>query len=160
MTEQEIINTEFQRNIDKSNMRVDTIEVKIDAFIRSLEDFKTEMRDRDNQRAAETAALRVEMISRDNQRAAETAALRVEMAETTKKMSEEISGIKTELKEFDKYSRSVTPGIVPNFFLLSFWKRPATDSAGVAKHVQFFCSFLVYSSVLSLRCWTISRPSF
>ena len=85
MTEQEIINTEFQRNIDKSNMRVDTIEVKIDAFIRSLEDFKTEMRDRDNQRAAETAALRVEM------------------AETTKKMSEEISGIKTELKEFDKY---------------------------------------------------------
>ena len=70
MTEQEIINTEFQRNIDKSNMRVDTIEVKIDAFIRSLEDFKAEMRDRDNQRAAETAALRAEMINRDDKLAA------------------------------------------------------------------------------------------
>ena len=101
MTEQEIINTEFQRNIDKSNMRVDTIEVKIDAFIRSLEDFKAEMRDRDNQRAAETAALRAEMIEKDK-------AIHAEMAESNKKIAEEISGIKTELKGLDKYFHNLT----------------------------------------------------
>ena len=61
MTRQEKINAEFQRNIDKSNMRVDTIEVKIDAFIRSLEDFKAEMRNKDNQRAAEMSEIRASL---------------------------------------------------------------------------------------------------
>ena len=108
MTEQEGINVEFQRNVDKTNARVDTIEVKIDAFIQSLEDFKAEMRDRDNQRAAETAALRAEMVERDNQRAAETAALRAEMVELDKKRADDIKEIRAELKGFDKYFHNLT----------------------------------------------------
>ena len=50
--------------------KVDVLAAKVDAFIQEMRDFKTEMRDRDNQRAAETAALRAEMISRDDKLAA------------------------------------------------------------------------------------------
>lgn len=83
MTRQEKINTEFQRQIDLQNARIDKIDVKLDAFIE-------EMRDRDNQRAAETAALRAEMaatneairaemLAKDNQRAAEMAEIRINL---------------------------------------------------------------------------------
>ena len=79
MTRQEKINNEFQRQIDMQNARIDKIDVKLDAFIQSLEDFKTEMRNKDNQRAAEMSALRAEMISRDNQRAAEMSEIRTSL---------------------------------------------------------------------------------
>lgn len=38
--------------------RVDSLETKFDAFMREMSEFKTEMRDRDNQRAAEIMELR------------------------------------------------------------------------------------------------------
>ena len=76
MTEQEERNVEFQRQIDLQNARIDKIDVKLDGVIKSLEDFKAEMRDRDNQRAAENQALRAEMLAKDNQRAAEMAEIR------------------------------------------------------------------------------------
>ena len=79
MTRQEKINNEFQRQIDMQNARIDKIDVKLDSVIKSLEDFKAEMRNKDNQRAAETAALRAEMISRDNQRAAEMSEIRASL---------------------------------------------------------------------------------
>ena len=53
MTDLERLEVQVQRQIDMQNARIDKIDV--DAFIQ-------EMRDRDNQRAAETAALRAEMI--------------------------------------------------------------------------------------------------
>ena len=58
MTRQEKINTEFQRQIDLQNARIDKIDTKLDGVIKSLEDFKEEMRDKDNQRAAEMAEIR------------------------------------------------------------------------------------------------------
>ena len=61
MTRQERINSEFQRQIDMQNSRIDKIDAKLDGVIKSLEDFKAEMRDRDNQRASENQALRAEM---------------------------------------------------------------------------------------------------
>ena len=61
MTRQERINIEFQRQIEMQNSRIDKIDAKLDGVIKSLEDFKAEMRDRDNQRAAENQALRAEM---------------------------------------------------------------------------------------------------
>ena len=70
MTDLERAEMNFQRQIDFQNARIDKIDVKLDAFIQEMRDFKTEMRDRDNQRAAETAALRAEMISRDDKLAA------------------------------------------------------------------------------------------
>ena len=54
MTRQEKINTEFQRQIDLQNSRIDKIDTKLDAFIE-------EMRDRDNQRVAEMAEIRTEI---------------------------------------------------------------------------------------------------
>lgn len=51
MTRQEKINTEFQRQIDLQNARIDKIGAKLDSFIQ-------EMRDKDNQRAAEMAEIR------------------------------------------------------------------------------------------------------
>ncbi len=76
MNEQEKINVELQRQIDMQNARIDKIDVKLDAFIQEIRDFKTEMRDRDNQRAAENQAIRAEMLAKDNQRAAEMAEIR------------------------------------------------------------------------------------
>lgn len=66
MTEIESAELRLQRQIDMQNARIDRIDVKLDAFIEEMRDFKKEMRDRDNQRAAETAALRSEMIKRDD----------------------------------------------------------------------------------------------
>lgn len=54
MTDLERAETNFQRQIDFQNARIDKIDVKLDAFIQ-------EMRDRDNQRAAENQAIRAEM---------------------------------------------------------------------------------------------------
>ena len=51
MTEQEIINQNIQRQIDAQNARIDNVLTKVDMLV-------TEMRDRDNQRAAEIMELR------------------------------------------------------------------------------------------------------
>lgn len=48
-------NSDNHANLD---VRVSVIETKVDAFIQEMRDFKTEMRDRDNQRAAEIRELR------------------------------------------------------------------------------------------------------
>ena len=54
MTRQEKINAEFQRQIDMQNARIDKIDVKLDAFIE-------EMRQKDNQRAAEMSEIRASL---------------------------------------------------------------------------------------------------
>ena len=54
MLRQEKINTEFQRPIEQTNARIDKIDVKLDAFMK-------EMRDRDNQRAAEMSEIRASL---------------------------------------------------------------------------------------------------
>ena len=54
MTRQEKINAEFQRQIDMQNARIDKIDVKLDAFIE-------EMRQKDNQRAAEMSEIRTSL---------------------------------------------------------------------------------------------------
>ena len=54
MTRQEKINNEFQRQIDMQNARIDKIDVKLDAFIE-------EMRNKDNQRAAEMSEIRTSL---------------------------------------------------------------------------------------------------
>ncbi|MBR3498765.1 MAG: hypothetical protein IKO05_07235 [Selenomonadaceae bacterium] len=53
MTDQERINENLQRQIDAQNARIDNVLTKIDGLIDSFQDFKQEMRDRDNQRAKE-----------------------------------------------------------------------------------------------------------
>ena len=61
MTRQEKINNEFQRQIDMQNARIDKIDVKLDSVIKSLEDFKAEMRNKDDQRAAEMSEIRASL---------------------------------------------------------------------------------------------------
>lgn len=56
MTDQENFNMQVQRQIDAQNEQ-------IKAFVKGLDDFKTEMRDRDNQRAAEIRALDAKMAA-------------------------------------------------------------------------------------------------
>ena len=58
MTEQERINENLQRQIDAQNARIDNVLTKIDGLIDSFQDFKQEMRDRDNQRAKEIMEMR------------------------------------------------------------------------------------------------------
>ena len=65
MTDLERINEKLQRQIDAQNARIDNTLTKIDMMLAELRDSRTEMRDRDNQRATE-------IRDRDNQRAAET----------------------------------------------------------------------------------------
>ena len=43
---------------DQIDKRVDNLETKFEAFMQEMRDFKTEMRDRDNQRAAKIIELR------------------------------------------------------------------------------------------------------
>ncbi|MBR1646867.1 MAG: hypothetical protein IJ685_08830 [Selenomonadaceae bacterium] len=47
-----------RQNVMSVEARVSNLETKFEAFMRAHEDFKTEMRDRDNQRAAEIRELR------------------------------------------------------------------------------------------------------
>ena len=93
--------TEQEEKIVRIDNKVDVWAAKVDAFIQEMRDFKTEMRDRDNQRAAEIAALRAESIASDK-------AIRAEMAENNRKMTEEVSAIKTEMKGLDKYFHNLT----------------------------------------------------
>ena len=72
MTEQERINTDLQRQIDAQNSRIDNVLTKVDGLIQSLQDFKDEMRDRDNQRAEEMRHL-------DNQRAEDIREIRASL---------------------------------------------------------------------------------
>ena len=58
MTEQERINQQLQRQIDAQNSRIDNTLAKVDMLVSEMRDFKTEMRDRDNQRAAEIMEMR------------------------------------------------------------------------------------------------------
>ena len=58
MTEQEKINQNLQRQIDAQNARIDNISVSVNGLIRALQDFKEEMRDRDNQRAEDIREIR------------------------------------------------------------------------------------------------------
>ena len=58
MTEQEKINENLQRQIDAQNARIDNFGIKVDGLIRELQDFKHELRDRDNQRAKEIMEMR------------------------------------------------------------------------------------------------------
>lgn len=53
MTEQEKINENLQRQIDAQNARIDNVATKVDDLISSFQDFKSEIRDRDNQRATD-----------------------------------------------------------------------------------------------------------
>lgn len=63
MTEQEKINQNLQRQIDAQNARIDNISVSINGLIRALQDFKEEMRDRDNQRAEDIREIRASLDS-------------------------------------------------------------------------------------------------
>ncbi len=47
-----------RQNITSVEARVSNLETKFEAFMQEMRDFKTEMRDRDNQRAAEIRELR------------------------------------------------------------------------------------------------------
>ena len=49
---------ELENRVNALEIKTITIEAKVDAFIQEMRDFKTEMRDRDNQRAAEIREIR------------------------------------------------------------------------------------------------------
>ena len=49
---------ELENRVNALEIKTTTIESKVDAFIQEMRDFKTEMRDRDNQRAAEIREIR------------------------------------------------------------------------------------------------------
>ena len=66
MTEQEKINQNLQRQIDAQNARIDNISVSINGLIRALQDFKEEMRDRDNQRAEDIREIRTSISNMQN----------------------------------------------------------------------------------------------
>ena len=53
--------TKQESKTAKIESRVSNLETKFEMFMRSFEDFKTELRDRDNQRAAEIREIRQDM---------------------------------------------------------------------------------------------------
>jgi len=53
--------TEQEKQLNQVEARVSNLETKFEAFMDEMRDFKTEMRDRDNQRAAEIRELRQDM---------------------------------------------------------------------------------------------------
>ena len=53
--------TPQEKKINAVEARVSNLETKFELFIQEMRDFKTEMRDRDNQRAAEIMELRQDM---------------------------------------------------------------------------------------------------
>jgi len=64
MTDLERINEKLQRQIDAQNARIDNTLTKIDMMLAELRDSRTEMRDRDNQRAAETRELQTRFYTK------------------------------------------------------------------------------------------------
>ena len=59
MNDQERINQDFDK-------RITTLETKFDSFLREMTDFKNEMRDRDNQRAADIREIRASISNMQN----------------------------------------------------------------------------------------------
>lgn len=53
--------TKQEKRLVEVEARVSNLETKFEAFMEEMRDFKTEMRDRDNQRAAEIMELRQDM---------------------------------------------------------------------------------------------------
>ena len=66
MTEQEKINENLQRQIDAQNARIDNVATKVDDLISSFHDFKSEIRDRDNQRATDMREIRTSISNMQN----------------------------------------------------------------------------------------------
>ena len=55
--------TEDEKKINNIENRVDTLEATFKMFMQEMRDFKTEMRDRDNQRAADIREIRTGLDS-------------------------------------------------------------------------------------------------
>ena len=73
---------ELENRVNALEIKTTTIESKVDAFIQEMRDFKTEMRDRDNQRAAEIREIRQSQE-----------AMRKDMYAVVDRMDQKIDGI-------------------------------------------------------------------
>ena len=73
---------ELENRVNVLEIKTTTIESKVDAFIQEMRDFKTEMRDRDNQRAAEIREIRQSQE-----------AMRKDMYAVVDRMDQKIDGI-------------------------------------------------------------------
>ena len=96
-----------------------TSEERLEYFMREIRQsntaFANEMRLRDEQRAAETAALKEEMRQRDEQRAVETAALKEEMRIRDEQRAADIARHENELKEIKSDIRTLNEKIDSRF---------------------------------------------
>lgn len=66
MTDQERINENLQRQIDAQNARIDNVLTKVDGLIDSFQDFKEEMRQQNQMRAAEVQEIRTSIGNMQN----------------------------------------------------------------------------------------------
>ena len=73
---------ELENRVNALEIKTTTIESKVDAFIQEMRDFKTEIRDRDNQRAAEIREIRQSQE-----------AMRKDMYSVVDRMDQKIDGI-------------------------------------------------------------------
>ena len=104
MTDEEKI-TDLQRHSATNDMRIGNLETKFELFMKSQEDFKTEMRDRDNQ-------IKAEMRNRDNQRHAEIAELRNDIKEIYKTTDSKIESINKSLSTMQNQNVLVIIGVI------------------------------------------------
>lgn len=88
--------------------RMTGLESQVMLVTSRLDDFIQEMRDRDNQRAAETQALRNEMIERDNRRAEEIQALRSETDAKIGRIEQKIDKLDTKIDGMGMHVRNLS----------------------------------------------------
>ena len=84
---------------------VNVLAVKVDNLVDEMQDFKNEMRDRDNQRAAE-------MRDRDNQRAAENLEIRNSIKEIYQTTDAKIDSIRQSIQTMQNQNVVVIIGVI------------------------------------------------
>ena len=84
---------------------VNVLAVKVDNLVDEMQDFKNEMRDRDNQRAAE-------MRDRDNQRAAENLEIRNSIKEVYQTTDAKIDSIRQSIQTMQNQNVVVIIGVI------------------------------------------------
>ena len=66
MNDQDRINQDFDKRITNLERQVSETTINVNGLIRALQDFKEEMRDRDNQRAADIREIRASISNMQN----------------------------------------------------------------------------------------------
>ena len=114
MAKQESNVTDLQRHSAIQDARISNLETKFEMFMREMSDFKQEMRQQNEMRTAE-------MRDRDNQRAAEIAEVRNDIKEIYKTTDAKIDSINKTITSMYNQNVIVIIGVIA-IAVAVFWK--------------------------------------